>query len=752
MNVEGQEIVVEPSPPKPELLALAETLSSLIALIQDDRLVYVNPAGCALLGRPRESIVGRHFRDVVHPDDREAAVARAKARAEGRAPRRVTERLVHADGRTIWMEYSIDVIRFEGRPTTLVTGNDVTDRLRMEEDLRRSESRLAEAQRISHIGSWEWDIAAGRITWSDELCRIYGVEPEDFGGTVEGYLALVHPEDRERSRGNLERALRNGGPFAFEHRVVHKDGSVRTIFGSGEVFMDASGKPVRVAGTGQDITERRRMEEELRRSEERFRNLCTQAPVMLMAFDPAGRIRDVSDHWLATTGYERSEVIGREGWDFVTPESRERLRKVKEESQKNHEAVTRNIPLQGVRKDGSTIDLLSTSVTEFDDAGEKQGAICVQINLTDLQRAEEALRESEERYRALVEHAPEAIMVLDVETGKFVDANARAEDLFGFPRERFLTMGPLDFCSEQQADGRDSCEVLEEENEKVLAGETVEFEFTQVHASGREIVCHTRLSKLPAAGRKLIRATVTDVTELKELQEKVRRAEKLAAVGVLAAGVAHEIGNPLMALTMAAESLERRTSDDYFRGKLALIREHIGRISRIVHQMSDLARPQSGPKASSDLNRIVRRAVDMARHDQRSRDSEIRYELAEALPAVLAVEDELTQVCINLALNAFDAMASNPADRPRRLTIRSEAPDGLVRVCFHDSGPGVPPEIRPKLFEPFFTTKEVGRGSGLGLSVSYRILEEHGGTLRLDDEAESGASFVIEMPAAHAVS
>jgi len=348
---------------------------------------------------------------------------------------------------------------------------------------------------------------------------------------------------------------------------------------------------------------------------------------------------------------------------------------------------------------------------------------------------------------ALVEYAPEAIMVLDVETGLFVDANARAEELFGFPRERFLTMGPLDFCSDQQENGRASCEVVEEEHKKVLEGATVDFEFLHVHASGRKINCHTRLTRLPAAGRQLIRATITDVTELKELQEKVRRAEKLAAVGVLAAGVAHEIGNPLMALTMAAESLERRTQDEYFRMKLALIREHIGRISRIVHQMSDLARPQSGPKANHDLNRIVRLAVEMARHDKRSKDSVIHYELQESLPAVEAVEDELTQVCINLALNAFDAMSSNPPDRPRRLTIRSEAPDGFVRVSFADTGPGVPAEVRTKLFEPFFTTKDVGRGSGLGLSVSYRILEEHGGTLRLDEEAAPGAAFVIELPA-----
>jgi C4-dicarboxylate-specific signal transduction histidine kinase len=138
--------------------------------------------------------------------------------------------------------------------------------------------------------------------------------------------------------------------------------------------------------------------------------------------------------------------------------------------------------------------------------------------------------------------------------------------------------------------------------------------------------------------------------------------------------------------------------------------------------------------------------VEMVRYDSRSKNSEIRYELAEGLPHVEAVEDELTQVCINLALNAFDAMAANPLDWPRRLTIRSEASASVVSVSFRDTGPGVPREVRSKLFQPFFTTKQVGKGTGLGLSLSYRILQEHQGTLRLDEDAGPGASFVFELP------
>lgn len=874
-DVASAERPISPTQPdQADFLSLAETLSSLIALIRGDKIIYANPAACALLGRPKEEIVGRNFWELVHPEDRERAIERGRARAAG-VPRekRLIERLVHADGRAIWMDYSVDVVRFEGQPATLVTGHDVTERRRMEEELRLSEQRLAEAQRIAHIGSWDWDVANDTIRWSEELCRIYGVAPEDFGTTLDGYLDMVHPEDRGLARHVLEQALRRGGPFSFEHRVLRTDGTVRTIFGRGEVFVDRDGRPVRVAGTGQDITERRRMEEELRRSDERFRlafthaaigkaiispdwrileanpaacsilgygeselvtlppealtlpedraktealvrrllegpevsgaiekrfvhrdghvvwtnlhatlvrdaagrplyfiaefedvtqrkaaeealrasearfrNLLAQAPVLLMSFGPDGLVRDVSDWWLQTFGYTREEIEGRCGFELLTPDSQERLQRAIEENQRNRQNVIKNLPLRVLKKDGSALDLLATSVADLDESGVPRGAICVQVDLTDLKRAEAALRESEERYRALVEHAPEAIMVLDVDQNRYVDVNAHAEKLFGYSRERLLTMGPLDFCCEDQAGGRPPCEILADEHRRVLEGETSVFEFTHVDAEGRRIVCQTRLTRLPAEGRRLIRTTITDISELKQLQEKVRHADRLAAVGVLAAGVAHEIGNPLMALSMAAQSLERRSCDEYTQKKLALIREHIDRISRIVRQMNDLARPHSGVRGRCDVNEVVRRAVEMVRYDNRAKNAEVRYELAEGLPEVEAVEDELTQVCINLALNAFDAMAANPPDRPRRLVIRSERADGMVRVAFADSGPGFAPELRGRLFQPFFTTKDPGRGSGLGLSVSYRILQEHGGALRLLDDAGPGATFVFELP------
>jgi len=735
-------------PDQAEFLALAETLSSLIALIEGDRLTYVNPAGCALLGRSSEELTGTSFWSVVHPDDREAARARGQARQAGiPQPGRLAERLVHADGHTIWMEYAIDLTSIGGRQCTLVTGYDVTERKRIEDELRRSEQRFRLAFMGAAIGKAIITPDCRILQANPAMCRMLGyTEDELIGKLID---EITHPDDIASSHRYIEQQLAAKSDFSnYEKRYLHKDGRVLWCLLTSTAIRDDDGSPLYLIGEVQDITDRRRAETELRESEERFRNLCGQAPVMLMSFDSTGRIRDVSDFWLETMGYARDEVVGEEGWAFITDESEARLRQAIDENLKNNETVIRNLPLQEIRKDGTSIDILCTSVAELDDSGVEKGAIAVQVNLTDIQRAEEALRESEERYRALVEYAPEAITVYDVDLCRFVDANAHAETLFGSSRDELLTMGPLDFCAERHSSDRPSCEVIRDEHERVLAGETSVFEFTRIEGDGCERHFQTRLSLLPAVGRRLIRATTTDITERKQLEERIRHADRLAAAGALAAGVAHEIGNPLTALSMAAQSLERRACDEYTQGKLGLIREHSERISRIVRQMSELARPQSKRKESCDLNAIVRQAVEMVRYDERARGSEIVYELSERLPSVEAVEDQINQVCINLALNAFDAMASNPDDRERRLTIRSTSTDGFVRVSFHDSGPGVPADLQTRLFEPFFTTKEAGRGSGLGLSVSYRILEELGGALRLDDGPSTGAVFVFELPLA----
>ena len=242
-----------------------------------------------------------------------------------------------------------------------------------------------------------------------------------------------------------------------------------------------------------------------------------------------------------------------------------------------------------------------------------------------------------------------------------------------------------------------------------------------------------------------------DTTEEQRLQGQIIHQEKMAALGLLAAGVAHEIGNPLASISSVAQTLLRKSDDEYLRGKLGLVSTHIDRIANIVHRMVDFARPPRYEWRPCDVNGLVHNAAQILEYDKRARKVAIELDLADELPTTVGMEDQLTQVFLNIVLNALDAVDGNPTDRPPRLQIETRlepegTAEGTILFRCRDNGPGIDPlEVR-RVFEPFYTTKEVGRGTGLGLSVSFRIIDEHGGRISVETTPGGGATFEIRIP------
>ena len=218
------------------------------------RSTYVNPRMAELLGTTVAEVLRSPTSRWVADD--EELLARLERRRSGLAERYET-RLCRADGSSLWALVSAAPLAdARGRSRgSLALVSDVTDRRRAEEELRASEARLAEAQRIAHIGSWEWQVAADEITWSAELFRIWGVTSAEFQPTYDGYLELMHPADREAANAAVQQAFETHEPFSFRHRVVRPDGSVRTVESAGAVFVE-DGRVTRMAGVGHDITER----------------------------------------------------------------------------------------------------------------------------------------------------------------------------------------------------------------------------------------------------------------------------------------------------------------------------------------------------------------------------------------------------------------------------------------------------------------------------------------------------------------
>src|SRR5881397_238475 len=253
-----------------------------------------------------------------------------------------------------------------------------------------------------------------------------------------------------------------------------------------------------------------------------------------------------------------------------------------------------------------------------------------------------------------------------------------------------------------------------------------------------------------AATEQSIVVMVEDVTEQQALETQLVQSEKLAAVGQLVSGVAHELNNPLTSIAGLSEFLlEQQELGPKDRDHLQVIHEQAERAGRIVRNLLTFARKGPGERARVNLNDVVQRTLLLMSYDLKLKDIRTEKNLGSGMPDVVGDRHALQQVVLNLVTNAAYALAGNEAGRPRTIRISTWF-DERVRLRVADTGPGIPEEVLPHLFTPFFTTKEPGQGTGLGLSITYSIVEAHGGQITVQQPAEGGAAFLVELPPAGA--
>ena len=260
------------------------------------------------------------------------------------------------------------------------------------------------------------------------------------------------------------------------------------------------------------------------------------------------------------------------------------------------------------------------------------------------------------------------------------------------------------------------------------------------------------VARIPgAATEHSIVVMVEDVTEQQALETQLVQSEKLAAVGQLVSGVAHELNNPLTSIAGLSEFLlEQKELGKKDRGHLQVIQEQAERAGRIVRNLLTFARKGSAERVPVDLNDVIRRTLSLTGYDLKLKDITVERELSGALPEVFGDRHGLQQVVLNLITNAAQAVAENPRERPREITVSTWF-DGQVHLRVADTGPGIPDEIAQSVFTPFFTTKEPGKGTGLGLSLTYSIVESHGGQITLEPKnPRGGAAFRVDLPPAPA--
>lgn len=357
----------------------------------------------------------------------------------------------------------------------------------------------------------------------------------------------------------------------------------------------------------------------------------------------------------------------------------------------------------------------------------------------DRDRLASKLEMNQEYLENILHSSDSAIMIVD-NNEKFISWNKGAERIFGYTEDE-MTGKPSTFLLPE---GGKYLEELNQIKEKsTLSDQTNYFETERKTKDGRIISVKLSVSKLPSSngnyiGRSII---IKDFTEFKKLQAQIDQSEKLAVIGQLAAGVAHEIGNPLASISSLVQILQRKSQDPFISEQLVNIKENIDRITRIVRELVDFSRPPSYELAIQDITDIIRTALGIVKYDKRVRKVNFHTDLKPSLPKVNIAADQVLQVFVNILINAIDAVEGNG-----EISIQSDFDRKNIYVDINDNGCGMDQNTIEKIFDPFYTTKEVGRGTGLGLSVSYGIIKRFNGEIKVESRINKGSKFTIVLP------
>ena len=757
------------------------------------------------------------------------------------------------------------------RRVTLV---DITRCKLAEDALRRwREPMLTRTERIAGVGSWEWDIAEDAVTWSEGLFHIFRLNPAEGAPTWAEHSALYHPDDMARLTAAVDLAVSDGTPYRLELRAWRKDGELRNLLAWGFPERDSDGRVVRLHGSVQDITERKRAEAGLQESEQRYRTIFERNLNPIAVIDTQGRYLDANEAFLSFVEETRETLLGMRTFDFAEPEKRPRRESVHRPVWETGGTVETDYLIRG------DIKTLELTITPFTYKG-VDAVVGVGKDITDRKRSEKALRESEEKFHRLTEVIPEVFWLTSVEDFETIEYVSPAfETIWGEPPEKLYadsrfwmesiieedrdrvgeafeafvegrrnlnvefrivradgsirwihdqgyavydeTGAPRrlaglaqDITERKQAEKEQhlrslvldqiqdrvtvtdleghityindaECRMMGMTRDEVIGrhismyGEDPEAGATQAEilretlargawqgevvnydAGGRPVFLHarTRVVKDFQGNPIALCGVSTDITERKRMEQELRQADKMKALGTLAGGIAHDFNNILSIILGNAElAMHDLPESSAPRGNLEEVRRASLRARDLVTQILFFARQKEQAVSDVRTEPIAKECLKMLRASIPT-TVDIQLSLGEDLPRVHADPSQIQQVIMNLCTNAGQVMEAEGG----RLELRMEAadlespldtatgpiPEGrYVRIRVLDTGPGMSPEELERIFEPFYTTKGVGEGTGLGLAVVHGIVTGAGGGIVVESETGRGTAFTVYLPA-----
>jgi len=343
------------------------------------------------------------------------------------------------------------------------------------------------------------------------------------------------------------------------------------------------------------------------------------------------------------------------------------------------------------------------------------------------------------RFSEVIHRTVNPIQITNTE-GKMIYVNPAFEHITGYSREELIGFNPSILSS-----GKHGKEFWKKVWVKIYAGELWVGQLQNRRKNGELFHTELVISPIIDEEKKVIGflGAHRDITDQKILERQVVRSQKMETFGTLAAGIAHEVGNPLTSISSLVQVVQRQSNDDFVQEKLELVKNQINRIAKIIRELVDFSRPSTHEVKDVSVNLVLREAINIVQYGKKARTMKFNIALEENLPFVHAVHDQLLQVFLNILMNAVDASIGIANSE---IAIVTKQSDEKVEISITDNGTGIAEKNIGKIFDPFFTTKEVGKGTGLGLWVSLGIIRNFGGDIHVESEEGKNTTFVVRLP------
>jgi len=574
-------------------------------------------------------------------------------------------------------------------------------------------------------------------------------------------LELVVPEDRETVRRSTTKVLNGERVLPYEFRVTHKDGSTKWMMGSAvairycgrwaflanlvditarkqqeEALQAGSARPQSLRDSATDVTGHKHMEEALRNSEEKLRQIFESASDGIAVIDLKGVITDANQRTVEMHGFRsKKELLGKNISDLLAPIERNRI--AADMGEAIQEGAISGVEYILLRADGSAFPGELGINTLRNAQGNPFGHITIARDITKRKEIDEALKYAAEEWSRTFDSINDAVCI-NSKDFRLLRVNKAFGNMYRVEPGKVIGKR----CYEVTGEGTEPVEGCPH-RETLRTGKPAKSEFL-IHEKG----AYVEVSTSPIFNTKgevigIVHIT-RDITEQKKQNERLMSTDRLASLGELAAGTAHEFNNPLTSVIGFTQLLLQRDIPDDIREDLKVINSEAQRAANVARNLLAFGAKHAPAKQLDQVNCIIEDVLELRAYEHKVKNIDVVKHLGADLPKIMADYFQLQQVFMNIIINAEYFMIE--AHRGGTLTITSEKQGDAVRISIADDGPGIPQENLNRIFDPFFTTKEAGKGTGLGLSICHSIVSEHGGEIYVRSQLGKGATMFVELP------